>query len=115
MADGRSWEQLDAYTQQQVRTMAILEQATANTEIQLPIQPQLQERNIKRLMRIFKTLGGQVVNEVLIPVLKILTQVFTIATKGLQVMAGLSGKTVENSGKTSSNIKQQTKEQEKIK
>ena len=62
----------------------------------------------------FQNTWGQVVNTVLIPALKILTQVFTIATKGLQVMAGLSGKTVENSGQTLNNIKQQTKEQEKL-
>ena len=114
MADGKSWEQLDAYTQQQVRTMAILEQATAkygNTVADTTATPRAQ---YQAAYEDFQNTWGQVVNTVLIPVLKILTQVFTIATKGLQVMAGLSGKTVENSGQTSNNIKQQTKEQEKL-
>jgi hypothetical protein len=97
MADGKSWEQLDAYTQQQVRSMAILEQATAkygNTVADTTATTRAQHQ---AAYEDFKNTWGQVVNTVLIPVLKILTQVFTIATKGLQVIAGLSGKTVDNS------------------
>jgi hypothetical protein len=114
MADGKSWEQLDAYTQQQVRTMAILEQATAKYGNTVADTTATTRAQYQAAYEDFKNTWGQVVNTVLIPVLKILTQVFTVATKGLQVMAGLSGKTVENSGQTSSNIKQQTKEQEKL-
>lgn len=114
MADGKSWEQLDAYTQQQVRTMAILEQATAKYGNTVADTTATTRAQYQAAYEDFQNTWGQVVNTVLIPVLKILTQVFTIATKGLQVMAGLSGKTVENSGQTSSNIKQQTKEQEKL-
>lgn len=114
MADGKSWEQLDAYTQQQVRTMAILEQATAKYGNTVADTTATTRAQYQAAYEDFQNTWGQVVNTILIPVLKILTQVFTIATKGLQVMAGLSGKTVENSGQTSSNIKQQTKEQEKL-
>ena len=114
MANGKSWEQLDAYTQQQVRTMAILEQATAKYGNTVADTTATTRAQYQAAYEDFQNTWGQVVNTVLIPVLKILTQVFTIATKGLQVMAGLSGKTVENSGKTSNNIKQQTKEQEKL-
>ena len=114
MADGRSWEQLDAYTQQQVRTMAILEQATAKYGNTVADTTATTRAQYQAAYEDFQNTWGQVVNTVLIPILKILTQVFSIATKGLQVMAGLSGKTVENSGQTSSNIKQQTKEQEKL-
>lgn len=95
MADGKSWEQLDAYTQQQVRTMAILEQATAkygNTVADTTATTRAQHQ---AAYEDFKNTWGQVVNTVLIPVLKILTQVFTIATKGLQVIAGLTGKTID--------------------
>ena len=114
MANGKSWEQLDAYTQQQVRTMAILEQATAKYGNTVADTTATTRAQYQAAYEDFQNTWGQVVNTVLIPVLKILTQVFTVATKGLQVMAGLSGKTVENSGQTSSNIKQQTKEQEKL-
>ena len=95
MADGKSWDQLDAYTQQQVRTMAILEQATAkygNTVADTTATTRAQNQ---AAYEDFKNTWGQVVNTVLIPVLKILTQVFTIATKGLQVIAGLTGKTID--------------------
>ena len=114
MADGKSWEQLDAYTQQQVRTMAILEQATEKYGNTVADTTATTRAKYQAAYEDFQNTWGQVVNTVLIPVLKILTQVFTIATKGLQIIAGLSGKTVENSGQTSSNIKQQTKEQEKL-
>lgn len=114
MASGKSWEQLDAYTQQQVRTMAILEQATAKYGNTVADTTATTRAQYQAAYEDFQNTWGQVVNTVLIPVLKILTQVFTVATKGLQVMAGLSGKTVESSGKTSNNIKQQTKEQEKL-
>ena len=114
MASGRSWEQLDAYTQQQIRSMAILEQATEKYGNTVADTTATARSQFQAAYEDFKNTWGQVVNTVLIPVLNILTQVFTVATKGLQVIAGLSGKTVENSAQTSNNIKQQTKEQEKL-
>ena len=95
MADGRSWEQLDAYTQQQVRTMAILEQATAKYGNKVANTTATTRAQYQAAYEDFKNTWGQVVNTVLIPVLNILTQVFTIATKGLQVIAGLTGKTID--------------------
>ena len=114
MASGKSWEQLDAYTQQQIRSMAILEQATAKYGNTVANTTATVRAQYQAAYEDFQNTWGQVVNEVLIPVLEILTKVFTIATKGLQIIAGLSGKTVENSSQTSNNIKQQTKEQEKL-
>lgn len=120
MANGKSWEQLDAYTQQQVRTMAILEQATAKYGNTVADTTATTRAQYQAAYEDFKNTWGQVVNTVLIPVLKILTQVFTVATKGLQVMAGLSGKTVDNSKMQESSIggavdnqKELTKEIEK--
>ena len=97
MADGRSWEQLDAYTQQQIRTMAILEQATAKYGNTVADTTATTRAQYQAAYEDFQNTWGQVVNTVLIPVLKVLTQVFTIATKGLQILAGLTGKTVDNS------------------
>lgn len=120
MADGRSWEQLDAYTQQQVRTMAILEQATAKYGNTVADTTATTRAQYQAAYEDFQNTWGQVVNTVLIPVLKVLTQVFTIATKGLQVLAGLTGKTVDNSkiqessiGGAVDNQKELTKEIEK--
>lgn len=114
ISDGRSWEQLNAYEQAQVRTLTILEQSTNKYGTTVAETTATVRNQYQAAYEDFQNTWGQVVNTVLIPVLKILTQVFTIVTKGLQVMAGLGGKTVENSGQTSSNIKQQTKEQEKL-
>ena len=95
MADGQSWEQLDAYTQQQVRTMAILEQATTKYGTTVADTTATTRAQYQAAYEDFQNTWGQVVNKVLIPVLKVLTQVFTIATKGLQIIAGISGKTIE--------------------
>lgn len=95
MADGKSWEQLDAYTQQQVRTMAILEQATAKYGNTVADTTATTRAQYQAAYEDFQNTWGQVINTVLIPVLKVLTQVFTIATKGLQVIAGLTGKTID--------------------
>ena len=97
IADGRSWEQLNAYEQSQVRTLAILEQSTNKYGTTVAETTATVRNRYQAAYEDFKNTWGQVVNTVLIPVLKILTQVFTIATKGLQVMAGLTGKTVDNS------------------
>ena len=97
MADGKSWEQLDAYTQQQVRTMAILEQATAKYGNTVADTTATTRAQYQAAYEDFQNTWGQVVNKVLIPVLKVLTQVFTIATKGLQIIAGLTGKTIDTS------------------
>ena len=105
MADRRSWEQLDAYTQQQIRTMAILEQATAKYGNTVADTTATTRAQYQAAYEDFQNTWGQVVNTVLIPVLKVLTQVFTIATKGLQILAGLTGKTVDTSTAFSSQEK----------
>lgn len=114
LARDRSWEELSSQEQQQIRAYAIMEQGVQKYGNTVMETTALTRSQYQAAYEDFQNTWGQVVNTVLIPVLKILTQVFTIATKGLQVMAGLGGKTVENSGQTSSNIKQQTKEQEKL-
>ena len=105
MADGKSWEQLDAYTQQQVRTMAILEQANAKYGNTVADTTATTRAQYQAAYEDFQNTWGQVVNKVLIPVLKVLTQVFTIATKGLQIIAGLTGKTIDTSTAFSSQEK----------
>ena len=97
IADGRSWEQLNAYEQSQVRTLAILEQSTNKYGTTVAETTATVRNQYQAAYEDFQNTWGQVVNTVLIPVLKILTQVFTVATKGLQIIAGLSGKTVDNS------------------
>lgn len=73
MANGRSWEQLGAYEQNQVRTLAILEQATqkygntvANTSV-------FARSSFTAAWEDFKATWGQAVNVVLIPILNPVT------------------------------------------
>lgn len=96
MAGGKSWEQLDAYTQQQIRSMAILEQATTKYGDEVADTSATIRNRYKAAYEDFKNSWGNIVNKVLLPVLETLTQIFDIATKGLNVLSGRSGKILEN-------------------
>ena len=71
MASGKSWEQLDAYTQQQIRSMAILEQATSKYGNTVAKTTATVRAQYQAAYEDFQNTWGQVVNEVLIPVLEI--------------------------------------------
>lgn len=121
MADGKSWEQLDAYTQQQIRSMAILEQATAKYGDEVAETSATMRNQYKAAYEDFKNSWGNIVNTVLLPVLQVLTQIFDIATKGLNAISSRSGEILENiqlqeenTDKTAENIKEQTKNQKDL-
>lgn len=121
MADGKSWEQLDAYTQQQIRSMAILEQATAKYGDEVADTSATIRNRYKAAYEDFQNSWGNIVNTVLLPVLETLTQIFDIATKGLNALSGRSGQILENvelqeenTDKTAENIKEQTKNQKEL-
>lgn len=121
MADGKSWEQLDAYTQQQIRSMAILEQATAKYGDEVAETSATIRNEFRASYQDFQNSWGNIVNTVLIPVLQVLTQIFDIATKGLNALSGRSGQILENvklqeenTGKTAENIEEQTKNQKEL-
>lgn len=95
MADGKSWEQLDAYSQQQIRTMAILEQATEKYGTEVAETTTLTRMRFQAAYKDFQNTWGQVVNTVMIPLLEIGTMVLNVLTKGLQAIAKISGKTVD--------------------
>ena len=57
IADGRSWEQLTAYEQSQVRTLAILDSQQRNMETRLQTQIHLLGRSIWLHIKIYKRLG----------------------------------------------------------
>lgn len=104
MADGRSWEQLGAYEQQQIRTLAILEQATQKYGNEVANTTALTRAQNKAAYEDMKATWGQFVNVVLMPVLKVATQIMNIITIGLQAVAGLTGKTIESTEGISSSI-----------
>ena len=78
MADGRSWEQLGAYEQQQIRTMAILEQATQKYGTTVANTTALTRAQHKAAYEDMQATWGQFVNVVLMPVLKVATQIMNI-------------------------------------
>ena len=121
MAGGKSWEQLDAYTQQQIRSMAILEQATAKYGDEVAKTSATIRNEFRASYQDFQNSWGNIVNTVLLPVLQVLTQIFDIATKGLNALSGRSGQILENvelqeenTDKTAENIKEQTKNQKEL-
>ena len=103
VADGRSWAQLNAYEQSQVRTLAILEQATNKYGSTVANTTALTRSQYQAAFEDFKNTWGQVVNKILIPVLKVATAVLNVLTRGMQIIAGLAGGTVE----TTDNFKEQ--------
>ena len=104
MADGRSWEQLGAYEQQQIRTMAILEQATQKYGTTVANTTALTRAQYKAAYEDMQATWGQFVNVVLMPVLKVVTQIMNIITAGLRAIAGITGKTIESTEGISSSI-----------
>ena len=113
MADGKSWEQLDAYAQQQIRTMAILEQATDKYGTEVAYTTATVRSQFSAAWQDFQATWGQVVNKVLIPALEVLTQVLDVATRGLQLIFNISGSTIEEADsidKAAENQKKLTEE-----
>lgn len=91
IADGRSWEQLSFYEQQQIRTLAILEQADKNfgNEVQ-----QGSVYSLSVLTGSFKDLisiSGSFINKALKPVISWLTTITQTATVALKSLASLMG------------------------
>lgn len=95
VADGRSWAQLNAYEQSQVRTLAILEQATNKYGSTVANTTALARSQYQAAFEDFKNTWGQIINKILIPVLRVATAVLNVLTRGLQIIAGLAGGTTE--------------------
>lgn len=96
MANGRSWEQLNAYEQQQVRTLAILEQSTQKYGSQVAQTAAFAQSNLKAAIGDFSNSLGQVLNVVLVPMLQVVTELFNYAYEGLNALTGKSGGILEN-------------------
>jgi hypothetical protein len=102
MADGKSWEQLDAYTQQQIRTFAILEQSTQKYGDEVAETTALTKSQFQAAWQDFQATWGQVVNKVLVPILEVLTDILVASTNVMQKLFGISSDTVSQSDAISS-------------
>lgn len=114
VADGRSWEQLTAYEQSQVRTLAILEQSTKKYGDQVADTNALVRSQYLASYQDLQATWGQFVNTVLIPVLRVATKVMDVLTAGMRAIAGLTGKTLENTSASASSIGGAVENQEEL-
>lgn len=104
IADGRSWQQLSAYEQSQVRTLAILEQSTKKYGTTVAQTSAFARQQYQASYQEMQQTWGQFVNTVLMPVLNVTIQIMNIITAGLRAIAGLTGKTIEGTSGISSSI-----------
>ena len=104
IADGRSWEQLTAYEQAQVRTLAILEQSTLKYGNQVAQTTTIVRARYLASYQDMQATWGQFVNVVLVPALNVVTKIMDIITAGMRTIAGLTGKTLESTESVSSSI-----------
>ena len=114
IADGRSWEQLTAYEQSQVRTLAILEQSTKKYGNEVADTNTLARAQYLASYQDLQATWGQFVNTVLVPVLRVATKVMDVLTAGMRAIAGLTGKTVENTSASASSIGSAVENQEEL-
>lgn len=96
VAQGAKWDSLTASQQSQVRTLAILEQATKKYGTEVANTTALTREQYNAAFQDFQATWGQVVNLVLMPILRIATRILNTLTAGLRVIAGLSGKTIDS-------------------
>ena len=101
VAQGAKWDSLTAEQQSQVRSLAILEQATLKYGNSVANTAAFTKLQYRAAFEDFKNTWGQVVNIVLMPILRVLTTIFNMLSAGLRAFAGLSGKTVSSSPKSS--------------
>lgn len=104
IADGRSWQQLNVYEQAQVRTLAILEQSTNKYGTTVAQTSAFTRQQYRAAYEDMQATWGQFVNTVLLPVLRVVTQIMNIITAGLRAIAGITGKTIESTDGISSSI-----------
>lgn len=90
IADGRSWAQLNTYEQNQIRTLAILEQAANKFGTEVYNTNGLIRTQFTAAYKEFQATWGQVVNQVLMPILETLTYIFKALTAGLKTVFNLS-------------------------
>ena len=96
VAQGAKWDSLTASQQSQVRTLAILEQATKKYGTEVANTTALTRARYNAAFQDFQATWGKVVNLVLMPILRIATRILNTLTAGLRVIAGLSGKTIDS-------------------
>lgn len=107
IADGRSWEQLNAYEQAQVRTLAILEQSVNKYGTEVADTTALTRNQFRAAYEDFQATWGQVVNKILMPIMKWATTALSYLNGVLTGFFNLSQETVKQSNAISSSVENQ--------
>lgn len=107
IADGRSWEQLNAYEQSQVRTLAILEQATEKYGSEVAETAAITKSRYQAAYEDFMNTWGQVVNKVLLPLMEVATAVLDIFVDIFEFFGGSTNATNSYSGSVTEATKNQ--------
>lgn len=99
VAKGAKWESLTAAQQSQIRSLAILEQATKKYGTEVANTSALTRAKYNAAFEDFKNTWGRVVNLILIPTLKVATRLLNTLTLGLQTITAMSGNTIDSNEK----------------
>lgn len=114
VADGRSWEQLNAYEQQQVRTLAILEQATAKYGDEVADTAAIIDAEYTAAWEDFEATWGQVVNKVILPAKQAAADLLQTATTWLQFCFNLSNSILGSTKGNAESIKNSADNQKQL-
>jgi len=98
IADGRSWNQLTFYEQQQIRTLGILEQAHKNFGDTVQHGSAYSLSVLSAAFKDLMATVGSFVNAVLAPVIRALTTIVQLATTALKALAAMLGINASFSG-----------------
>ena len=111
IANGRSWEQLSFYEQQQIRALAILEQVHKNFGDEVQKGSAYSISVLSESFKDLKTYIGQFINTGLQPLIKGLTIVVQKATEGLKALSAMFGLKIDTAQSAKDTEKQATAQQ----
>ena len=106
IADGRSWNQLNYYEQQQVRLLGILEQAHTNFGDSVQKGSAYSIGAFTAACKDLKTAAGNLVNAGFQPILQALTEIVRFATAGIKALGTLFGVKVKDNTASNPNTVQ---------
>ncbi len=117
IANGRSWEQLNAYEQAQVRQLTILEQATNKYGTTVANNSSFAFQQASAAIRDFQTIIGNLINTAIVPLVNLFTELMTKVNSFLEVIFGKqiaqqnqSATATENNAAAMSDLADQTEQ-----
>lgn len=100
IADGRPWAQLSAHEQAQVRSLAVLEQASDKFGAEVAVNAAFVKSSLSAAVSDFSAAWGSVLNSVLVPILSCLTRIFQTAAAVIRLLSGYGASAASASAST---------------